>query len=133
MKKFHYLLMVMLLAVVAVGVTACGDEDEPSVYDLVGTWQMSYDSGETLIQFTEYGDFNEVGISTINGKIDIYVDHGRYYVSGNQLTIVYDDDIDGSDTIECTYSIRGNEITFSSPGYSETYFRVSDSAIERYL
>lgn len=132
MKKFYYLLIAMLMALATVGLTACGD-DEPYGYDLVGTWQMVYDSGETLIQFTENGAFHEVGITTINGKTEIYVDHGFYRVSGNQLTIVYDDDNDGSDTIECTYSIRGNEITFSSPGYSETYVHVSDSAIERYL
>lgn len=133
MKKYYYLLMVMLLAMVAVGVTACGDEDEPSVYDIVGTWQMTYPSGETLIQFTGYGDFNEVGISTITGKTEIYVDHGHYYVSGNKLTIVYDDDIDGSDTVECTFSIKGNTITFYSTDYTETYTRVKDSVIERYL
>ena len=69
----------------------------------------------------------------MNGKTEIYVDHGRYYVSGNQLTIVFDDDIDGSDTVECTYSVKGNKITFYSTDYTETYLRVNDSAIEKYL
>ena len=131
MKKFYYLLMVMLMALVVIGVTACGDEDEP--YDIVGTWQMSYASGETIIQFTENGAFHEVDISTLSGKTEIYVDHGYYRLSGNKVIIVFDDDIDGSDTVESTYSIRGNEITFYSTDYTETYVRVSDSAIERYL
>ena len=132
MNKFYFFLMVMLLALVSVGVAACGD-DEPESFDLVGTWQMTYESGKTLIQFTNQGDYYEVGISTFNGKTEIYVDHGYYYVSGNKLTVVYDDDNDGSDTIECTYSVQGNKITFYSTDYSETYIRVSDSAIEQYL
>ena len=132
MKKFYYLLMVLLLAVATVGLTACGD-DEPGTYDLVGTWQMTYDSGETLIQFTPNGAFHEVDISTFSGKTEINVDHGYYRLSGNKVIIVFDDDIDGSDTVECTYSVKSDKITFYSTDYTETYYRVNDSAIERYL
>ena len=61
MKKFYLFLSVMLLTLVSVGFTSCGDDnDEPKGSDLVGTWQLKAideDGGsyENLVQFTKNG------------------------------------------------------------------------------
>ena len=137
MKKCYYFLMVMLLALVSVNLTACGDDDdEPSGGgDIVGTWQQKYvdedGSGEVLIQFTKNGRFHEFDIYTDrDGDVDVAVDHGSYTLSGNKMTVTYDDD--DFFIIECTVTVKGDKLTVSQSGYSTTYNRVKDSLIEKY-
>ena len=71
MKKYYFLLMAMLMAVMTFGLTACGNEDndEPDGGDIVGTWSgktseewldlfdFMYAGGEQLIQFKKDGTF----------------------------------------------------------------------------
>lgn len=132
MKRVYYFLMVMLMALVTVGFTACGDDDdEPKESSIVGTWSSKYvdedGEGELLIQFTKSGDFHSVEVYDHEPP---YVEHGKYTVSGNKLTIVYDEDNE-KETYE--YSIKGDNLTISIMGISTTWKRTKDSAIEKYL
>ena len=138
MRKHCFALMVMLMALVSVGLAACGD-DEPKVADIVGTWQ--YDSPELygvalLFQFTKEGRFHQVLISiTGSGKTNCYAFHGTYTVKGNQLSMTLDNDegYDGDkETITCEYMVQGDRLTLLGQDNS-TFIRVKDSVIEPYL
>lgn len=143
MKKFYYLLMVMLMASVSVGFASCGDEnDEPESSDIVGTWRLNNLNDEegslSLFQFAKDGNFHEVFVHNKDHEDwGFDVEHGTYTVSGNKLTITkyldnYDIEIE---TIKCTYQVKGDQlkITNIDTGYSSTSTRVRDSVIEPYL
>ena len=133
MKKYSYLLIVMLMTLVSVGFASCGDdEDEPKGSDIVGTWQIKDAEGETLLQFTKDGKFNEVDIVSDEGVDDLYIYHGTYTLSGNKLTINYVYAYE-SETVDCTYSVKGDQLTITSKEGSNILTRVKDSVIERYL
>ena len=132
MKKYSYFLMVMLLAIVSVGFASCGKDDEPKVADIVGTWQLTEDDEVTLIQFTKDGKYNEVNIVSEEGVADLYIYHGTYTLSGNKLTLTYEFAYE-SETVVCTYSVKGDKLTISSAGDTNTLIRVEDSVIQRYL
>lgn len=132
MKKYSYFLMVMLLAIVSVGFASCGKDDEPKVADIVGTWQLTEDNEVTLIQFTKDGKYNEVDIVSEEGVADLYIYHGTYTLSGNKLTLTYEFAYE-SETVVCTYSVKGDKLTISSAGETNTLIRVEDSVIQRYL
>ena len=133
MKKYNYFLMVMLMALVSVGFAACGDDDdEPKVSDIVGTWQMTDDEGVTLLQFTKDGKFNEVDIVSEEGVADLYIYHGTYTLSGDKLTVTYVYDYE-SETVDCTYSVKGDKLSITDDGFTSTFTRVKDSVIEQYL
>ena len=133
MKKYSYLLMVMLMALVSVGFASCGDDnDEPKSSDIVGTWQLKDSDGVILLQFTKDGKYNEVDIVSDEGVDDLYIYHGTYTLSGNKLTITYVYAYE-SETVDCTYSVKGDQLTITSAEGSNTLTRVQDSVIERYL
>ena len=133
MKKYSYLLMVMLMALVSVGFASCGnDDDEPKGSDIVGTWQLKDSDGVILLQFTKDGKYNEVDIVSDEGVDDLYIYHGTYTLSGNKLTITYVYAYE-SETVDCTYSVKGDQLTITSAEGSNTLTRVQDSVIERYL
>lgn len=134
MKKYIYSLMLLLMAVASVGVTACGDEDEPKGSDIVGTWALDnsgYGAGVTLFQFTKDGIFHEVDKSMVLGD-EVHVYHGTYTVLGNQLSVTYIYQYE-TETVECTYQVKGNKLTITNDGHTSTFIRVEDSVIEPYL
>ena len=143
MKKCYYALMVMLMALVSVGFTACGDDDEPKVADIVGTWQyispddMLDDVGLLLLQFTKDGKFHQV-INYIgaNGASDYIVFHGSYTVKGYKLAVTLDPSpfLTGeSETLEFSYSVDGDELELLMDREIVTFTRVRASVIEPYL
>ena len=131
MKKCYSLLMVLLLALVAVGVTSCGDDDEPKSSDIVGTWSYVADlPGDfaILLQFTKDGKFHEVINSTL-----VSPSHGTYTVSGHKLYLTYILENDTA-TVEYNYDVEGDKLMLYVEGQGPTTFtRVSDSVIEQYL
>lgn len=139
MKKCYLALMVVLMTLVSVGFTACGD-DELKVADIVGTWQYDspkiYGDAAWLFQFTKDGIFHQVVINIrADGKSDYFVFHGTYTVKKNQLSFVYDDDQgfdaeDGPFTVE--YIVQGDKLTLMDQNHS-TFIRVMNSVIEPYL
>lgn len=139
MKKSYYFLMVMLMALVAVGVTSCGDDDEPKGSDIVGTWALDntgYGAAVTLFQFTKDGTFYEVDKSMLNGETGVDVYHGTYSVSGNKLTVTYIFTYE-TETVECTYQVKGDKLTLTyddeGVGVTATFTRVKDGVIAPYL
>ena len=140
MKKCYSLLMVLLLAHVAVGVTSCGDDDKPKYSsDIIGTWALDntgYGAAVILFQFTKDGTFHEVNISMLNGETGVDVFHGTYTVSGNKLTVTYIFEFE-TEKVECTYQVKGDKLRLNFEDEGEegfvTFTRVNDSVIEPYL
>ena len=138
MKQCYYLLMVMMMAVVSVGVTSCGDEDDPQDSSIVGTWQLdvadnpgangTYGTYNVLVQFTEDGKYHEAEI--FSTEFDVY--HGTYSVSDDKLTVTYNYKFE-TETVELTYKVKGNKLTLITAYDTNTFTRVKDSAIEPYL
>ena len=138
MKKYTYLLMVMLMTLVSVGLTACGD-DEPKVEDIIGTWQYMYpnmyDDSSQLLQFSKDGKFHQVAVFIVEGKTDFVAFHGTYTVKGNELSLTYDDNLDHDserEAITFKFMVQGDRLTFLDQRHS-TYIRIPDSVIKPYL
>ena len=139
MKKFYFFLTVILMALVSVGVTSCGDDkDEPKSSDVVGTWQFkTVDEGvsiESLIQFTKNGQWHSVDIYTEDGKTEIDVEHGTYTISGDKLNVTYPaEGINVTETL--TFVVKGDKLMLTYQDYplAVTLTRVKDSVIEKYL
>ena len=135
MKKCFYALMVMLMALVSVGLASCGDDDEPKADDIIGTWAFDntdlIGAGMTLFQFTKDGKFYEVNKSMVLGDYEV-VYHGTYTVSGNKLSVTYTY-LSETETIDCTYQVKGNKLIITTDGHTSTFIRVKDSVIEPYL
>ena len=138
MKKCCYALMVMLMALVSVGLTACGS-DEPELDDIVGTWQ--YDNPDETAGFDLFYLFTKDGVfhivekshETYIGRPNFFVHHGTYTVSGTKLkTTFYGDEVV---TTESNFSVQGDRLMFfgEDESASTTFTRVEDSVIEPYL
>jgi len=143
MKKYIYSLMVMLLALLTVGFTACSKDDEPKVADIVGTWQYNHPDGEEYdeydlyYQFTKDGKFHSVwkDHELYYGRVNFVVHHGTYTVSGKKLIVTFDPDPNSDDDpvpSEGEYSVQGDKLMLLGGDYP-TFIRVEDSVIEPYL
>ena len=142
MKKYIYLLIFLMMAMVSVGFAACGDDDEPKGADIVGTWQYNhpddeeYDDYDIYYQFTKDGKFHSVwkDHEYYYGRPNFVVNHGTYTVSGKKLIVTYDSDSDGGYTEPsgCEYSVQGDILKLHGGEYP-TFTRVEDSVIEPYL
>ena len=144
MKKYIYLLMVMLLPLLTVGFTACSDDDEPKGDDIVGTWQYDHPDDEDVVvdydlyyQFTKDGKFYIVWkyYETWIGRPNFIVYHGTYTVSGNKLIVTYDRAPESDylpEPLESKYSVKGDKLKFLD-GDKPTFTRVDDSVIQPYL
>ena len=143
MKKYIYSLMVMLLALLSVGFTACSDDDEPKGADIVGTWQYDHPDDEDFVdydiyyQFTKDGKFHYVWKSheVYYGRANFVVYHGTYTVSGKKLIVTMDPhsifDLYDEPSV-CEYSVQGDRLKLLG-GDEPTFIRVEDSVIEPYL
>lgn len=150
MKKQLFLLAAMLLAVMSISLTACGDDnDEPgSGGDIVGTWECDisrtlidemsdmYKSGDQLIQFRSDGTMVTVMAyvltdtwAAITGeRDDIEVEYGTYRISGDKLI--------SGDGETVKFKLQGNKLTLTPTSgiiLPLTFTRVSDSVINKYL
>lgn len=139
MKKFFFFLSVMMLALVSVSVTSCGDDkDEPKSNDLVGTWQfkaVTDDAAiENLVQFTKDGKWNSVEIVTDEVGVSVEVEKGTYTVSGNKINVTYTED-GHSVTESVTFEVKDNKLmlTYEDMPVAITFQRVKDSVIQPYL
>ena len=138
MKKYYFAVMVMLMALVSVGLTACGD-DEPKVPSIVGTWQHDHeaDNWDIYYQFTKDGKFHYVWKSheVYYGRANFVVYHGTYTVSGKKLIVTMDPhsifDLYDEPSV-CEYSVLGDRLKLLG-GDEPTFTRVEDSVIEPYL
>ncbi len=142
-KKYYFALMVMLLALLTVGLTACSNDDEPKGTDIVGTWQYNhpddeeYDDYDLYYQFTKDGKFHQVWKDHAEyyyGRPSVIVYHGTYTVSGKKLIVTYDSFPDDgyAEPSGCEYSVQGDKLMLLGGEYP-TFIRVEDSVIEPYL
>ena len=141
MKKCSYSLVVLLVALMAVGFTACSDEDEPKGADIIGTWELDSDvDGDFTVffQFTKDGKFHYVQkyLDAEDGMPDHITFHGKYAISGRKLTITFNPNPllgDEIETFECDYSVQGDRLMLLTGGETITFTRVKASVIEPYL
>ena len=141
MKKYISL-MVMLLALLSVGFTACSNDDEPKVPSIVGTWQHDHEanSWDIYYQFTKDGKFHYVwktNIVTPQGlKPTVAVANGTYTVSGTKLIVTLDSNPNYDLYLcpyECEYSVQGDKLKLVLGGEEPTFTRVDDSAISTWV
>ena len=136
MAKYLKLFMVALFATLTFTLTSCGDDDdEPSVGNIVGTWKNS--GGASLdfgiisyIQFSTDGKYVEVDID--EDEIDVI--KGTWKLDGNHLNMITYNDFDME--IPSTHTIKkltDKELIVISFGFEQTYKKVADSEIDKYL
>lgn len=141
MKKYISL-MVMLLALLSVGFTACSNDDEPKVPSIVGTWQHDHEanSWDIYYQFTKDGKFHYVwktNIVTPQGlKPTVAVANGTYTISGTKLIVTLDSNPNYDLYLcpyECEYSVQGDKLKLLLGEDQPTFTRVDDNVIQPYL
>ena len=145
MKKDSYILMVMLLALLTIGFTACSDDDEPKGADIVGTWQHDHPHNgsrdwDIYYQFTKDGKFLYVWESymiehyTFVPVVVVY--RGTYTVSGTKLIVTLDSEPSIDLYLfpsECEFSVQDDSLKLLLGGEEPTFTRVDDSAVQPYL
>lgn len=161
MKKYYYLLVAMMMAVMILGLTACGDDnDEPEGGDIVGTWSCDtnqkiinvmddiYSGGESICQFKADGTYIAVDVTYYTEEWaeieksynedfenpEIYIERGTYRLSENVLHMNPDDEELFNVSYDC--KIKGSKMTLTlNEGIviSMIFSRVSDSKINKYL
>ena len=150
MKKQLFLLAAMLLAVMSISLTACGDDnDEPgSGGDIVGTWECDisrtlidemsdmYKSGDQLIQFRSDGSMVTVSAyiltdawAQITGDTEeVEIEYDTWRISDDKI-------ISGNgETVK--YKLKGNKLTLTPTSgviIPFTFTRVNDSHINKYV
>ena len=145
MKKYSYILMVMLLALLTIGFTACSDDDEPKGADIVGTWQHDHPHNgsrdwDIYYLFTKDGIFLYVWESymiehyTFVPVVVVY--RGTYTVSGTKLIVTLDSEPSIDLYLfpsECEFSVQDDSLKLLLGGEEPTFTRVDDSAVQPYL
>lgn len=161
MKKYYFLLVAMMMAVMSVSLTACGDDnDEPEGGDIIGTWSCDtnkriidfldefYTGGESLCQFRADGTYVAVDIAYYNEEWaeieasynedftnpEIIIERGTYRLSGNTLHMTPNEGEYYETYWNC--KINGKKMTLTlTEGIvmSFNFTKVSDSVINKYL
>lgn len=116
--------------------TSCGDDEPSSGYsDLIGTWQeddeftnvfndvFDYETYH-FIQFKKDGTYIEVDVLN-----EVEVIRGTWTRSGNTIYATNE----GGTTKTTIVSLTKNTLVTSTLGIEQTYKRVSDSVINKYL
>lgn len=126
-KTFRFFGMMLCVMLMAVGFTACSDDDDddknPSI---VGTWYLesTYDVG-TEYERTTYSEITHKkdGIVTgywketyKNGEVIVETDRGRYEVIKDVLSIWWEGEADDDNPWTCTFKIEGNRMITSENG-----------------
>ena len=142
MKKLFSTIMLLAMMVAALGLTACGGDDEEddiigNSSFLVGTWSVT--SGQGWGGYTgdgeaEYLQFKSNG-TYINVQFDdgLYITKGTWKVTGNELIMKETEgDLNGT----YTYTILNHSqssLTLEMWGITVNLTKVSDSTIDKYL
>ena len=148
MKKLYSTIMMLAMMVAALGLTACGgDEDEEnggsSPSSLVGTWQYVSDTFPKDYEFIGsvesealYLHLNQDGtyirIEDLGNKVEI--ERGTWKLVGNGLIITMPNEEMGK--VSVTYTVlelKSDSLVLSIVGITAYYKRVSDDVIKKYL
>lgn len=93
MKNLKHLVMVLLMAMLAINLVACGDDkedgDKEITPSIVGTWKLTVDKGytHTHVTFTKDGTFSY----TSTDELD-YEERGTYKIVDNLLYQMFSDE-----------------------------------------
>lgn len=127
-KTFRLLGLAVVAVLMAVGMAACGDDDEgepadPATHDpaLVGTWVERYEFGEgdyeeDTLTFHRDGTLDGYYVCVEEGEKESYSYHGLWHTSGNRLTIV-DPDADEDYTGVYSLNYEGDQLRFDGVTY----------------
>lgn len=142
MKKYLSILVAVMLAALSFTLTSCGDDDEgepeggtENTELLIGTWEET----TPLVQqmgYTHYSKICKDGII-----IDVTIDDGEVEIERSKWTLK-DNTIYATSTEpeleDLTFEFKilklsKTELTMSSFGVTQTFSRVSDSTLDKYL
>ena len=162
-KVYTTVMLAAMIAVLSLGLTACGDDPVANPQDLVGTWECSIylgdptgrasyvQSAESLLQLRADGTF--VAVNALNftaeyaaahggSTYSASIEHGKWHTKGQKIYLIaveYDLDdreYDFDDEV-ARYSLNGNtlSLTATDDGVSVQlkYAKVADSRINKYL
>ena len=151
MKKHLSIFFIAIASIIVISsVTSCvtkEDKEDVSINSkyLIGTWEeisvSSPFTGEEIIhgyylQFKEDGTYIEVDEGWVDMEDNVYVNRGKWSLSGNTLSLS-DSLFIGDETYQTTvtvFNLTKNSLTFGWVGIVTANFkRVSDSTIEKYL
>lgn len=108
--------MMLCIMLIAVGLNACGsDDDNDENQTIVGTWETSSSGYITQMTFNSNGSciWQEW---QIDNPSDVDSDKGTYKVEGNKLFIWWESEADEDDPWTATFSINGSKMTTSENG-----------------
>jgi hypothetical protein len=110
MKKIKYLLI--LVVAVMVSVSCSNDDGDDDVNALVGTWEFTeFDDGDEItvtVTFKANYTGTIVAVVTFDGESETENDGFTWDTDGNKLTM----EVDGETDIS-TYSISGDKLTIN--------------------
>jgi hypothetical protein len=115
-KLFNHLLITILFAVV---LSSCDkdkdNDDSPNSSNIIGTWEYkgNQEWGYLLYRITFHSNFtgNDFCEETYEGEKYSESDDFTWSVTGNNLTIVYDED---NYLFTSKYTVSGNHLTITS-------------------
>lgn len=122
--------MVAIFATMTFALTACGnDDDEPSNANIIGTWKEMDDTylEEHYVQFNSDKNYYEVSID----EDGININRGTWKLDGNSI-VIHSTDLDMDFSAEIN-KVSSNELEVTMWGIRQTYKKVADSEIEKYL
>lgn len=125
MAKYLKLFMVALFATLTLTLTSCSnDDDKPSAGNIEGTWK---ENSNHYVQFNSDKRYFEVNID--EDGVDVL--KGSWKLEGNSITVhSYDLGMDFTAEIK---KVSQNELVITMWGFTQTYKKVADSEIDKYL
>lgn len=134
MAKYLKLFMVALFATLTFTLTSCGDDDEPSVGNIVGSWKcVDYEAFGVIqyLQFRADGTVTEVDIDEDGPDVM----NGTWKLERDLLTFINNDEEWDMDipTVSTVEKVTNSELVLTTLGIKLTYKKVADSEIDKYL
>ena len=126
--------MVAVFATMSLVVTGCSkDDDGDTSGNIVGTWENVSELSSSLgvtnyVQFNANGSYYEVNVLSGFGKVEVL--HGNWSQSGSTITVSGGNVTAVTATVK---SVSNSSLILETMGISQTYKKVEDSTIEKYL
>lgn len=142
MKKYLSILVAVMLAALSFTLTSCGDDDENEPGEttdntelLIGTWKETTPSVQQM-GYTHYSKISNDGII-----IDVTIEDDEVEIGRSTWTLkdntIYATSLE-PELEDLTFEFKilklsQTELIMSSFGITQTYSRVSDSTLDKYL
>lgn len=112
--KFTYLWMVVMTMVLALGFTACSDDDEPAGVSasILGEWEQINDAGTVIVINFQSGKRGQINYAFENG--DSSIENFEYdYIETERLLTIINSQLDGQYEVTLTSTtLRLNELNY---------------------